>query len=199
MNKELTLTLYLRHVRIFEKSYSLRLTSYYRVHMIYNCVLRKTIQKLVSRHKVNYYYHHIICDWARDWIGNSTINSSYVRKSGDHCTCLSWFIDRCFWCVGYVTVEYSDIENSEIVREYGTRREYDIGTCMGLRLFKVNNNSVSFPAALGHATSGFVENQKPLDAYRNKKIKIEVCVVNGPKPDSYVDRISSIVDNAPLR
>jgi hypothetical protein len=102
-------------------------------------------------------------------------------------------------CVGYVTVEYSDIDNSATVWEHSARIEYDIGTHMGLRLFKVENNSVLFPAALGHETSGFVENHRPLDVYRNKKIKIEVSFVNGPKPEPYVDRISNIVDNAPLR
>jgi hypothetical protein len=66
-------------------------------------------------------------------------------------------------CVGQITVEYSDIDNSATVWEHSARREYDIGTHMGLRLFKVNNDSVLFPAALEYETSGFVENRRPLD------------------------------------
>jgi hypothetical protein len=102
-------------------------------------------------------------------------------------------------CVGYVTVEYSDIDNSATVWEHSARREYDIGTHMGLRLFQVENNSILFPAALAHETSGFVENHRPLDIYRTKKIKIEISFVNGPKPEPYTDKISNIVDNSPLR
>jgi hypothetical protein len=102
-------------------------------------------------------------------------------------------------CVGHITVEYSDIDNSATVWEHSARREYDIGTHMGLRLFQVENNSILFPAALGHETSGFVENRRPLDIYRTKKIKIEVSFVNGPKPEPYIDRLSNIIDNALLR
>jgi hypothetical protein len=102
-------------------------------------------------------------------------------------------------CAGYITVEYSDIDNSPTVWEHSALREYDIGSHMGLRLLKVENNSILFPAALGHMISGFIENPRPLDVFRNKQIKIEVNFVNGPKPEPYIDRLSNIVDNAPLR
>jgi uncharacterized membrane protein YuzA (DUF378 family) len=119
----------------------------------------------------------------------------------------SYFIDvglisghgRAQRCVGYITVEYSDIDNSSTVWEHSALREYDIGSHMGLRLFKVENNSILFPAALGHMISGFAENPRPLDVFRNKQIKIEVNFINGPKPEPYIDRLSNIVDNAPLR
>lgn len=102
-------------------------------------------------------------------------------------------------CVGHITVEFSDIDNSATVWEHSALREYDIGTHMGLRLFKVEDNSISFPAALGHMISGFAENRRPLDVFRNKQMTIEVSFLNGPKPEPYVEKISHIVDNAPLR
>jgi hypothetical protein len=122
----------------------------------------------------------------------------------------SYFIDvglisghgRAQRCVGYITVEYSDIDNSSTVWEHSALREYDIGSHMGLRLFKggeEENNFILFPAALGHMISGFAENPRLLDVFRNKQIKIEVNFINGPKPEPYIDRLSNIVDNAPLR
>jgi hypothetical protein len=77
--------------------------------------------------------------------------------------------------------------------------EKDISSHMGLRLFKVENNFILFPAALGHMILGFAENPRLLDVFRNKQIKIEVNFINGPKPEPYIDRLSNIVDNAPLR
>ena len=102
-------------------------------------------------------------------------------------------------CVGYITVEFSDIDNSSTVWEHSALREYDIGTHMGLRLFRVKDNSILFPAALGHETSGFVEKPRSLDVYRNKTITIEASFVNGQKPEPYVEKISTIIDNAQLK
>jgi hypothetical protein len=102
-------------------------------------------------------------------------------------------------CVGYITVEYSNIDNSATVWEHSALREYDISSHTGLKLFKVEDNSILFPAALGHMISGFVENRRSLDMFRNKQIRIEVSFVNGQKLEPYIDRISSIVKSAPLR
>jgi hypothetical protein len=102
-------------------------------------------------------------------------------------------------CVGYVTVELSDIDNSASVWELSALRDHDIGTHMGLRIFKTDENSILFPAAYAHMISGFVENPRPLDVYRNKKIIIEVSFINGQKPQPYIDSISNILNNAQLR
>lgn len=55
------------------------------------------------------------------------------------------------------------------------------------------------PAALGHETHGIVGNRRPLDVFRNKLITVELSFLNGPKPEPYVEKISHIIDNAPLR
>jgi hypothetical protein len=99
-------------------------------------------------------------------------------------------------CVGHITVEFSDIDNSATVWEHSALREYNIGTHMGLRLFKVEDNSILFPAALGHMISGFVENRRPLDVFRNKQIMVEVSFLNGQKPEPYTNTISNIISRA---
>jgi hypothetical protein len=101
--------------------------------------------------------------------------------------------------VGHITVEFSDIDNSATVWEHSALREYNIGTHMGLRLFKMEDNSILFPSALGQQISGFIENRRPLDVFRNKRITIDVSFVNGDRPEPYIERISNIIDSAQLR
>lgn len=102
-------------------------------------------------------------------------------------------------CVGFLTVEFSDVDNSATVWELSALREYDIGTHMGLRIFRADGDSILFPAAYAHMVSGYVENSRSLDVYRNKKITIEISFVNGQKPEPYIDSISNILNNAQLR
>ena len=102
-------------------------------------------------------------------------------------------------CVGYITVEFSDIDNSASVWELSALREHDIGTHMGLRIFRVENNSILFPAAYAHMISGFAENPRSLNVYRIKKITVEVGFINGQKPEPYIERISNILNHSPLR
>jgi uncharacterized membrane protein YuzA (DUF378 family) len=99
-------------------------------------------------------------------------------------------------CVGFITVEFSSIENSATVWEHSALREYNIGTHMGLRLFKIEENSILFPAALGHEISGYVENRRPLDMFQHKRIMVEVSFFNGDNPDPYTDTISKIINKA---
>jgi hypothetical protein len=119
----------------------------------------------------------------------------------------SYFIDvilksgqgRAQFSTGFITVKYSNIDNSATVWEHSALREYNIGSHMGLRIFRVKDNSILFPAALGHMNSGFVENSRPLDVFRDKQIKIEVNFTNGLRPEPFVEKISKIVDDAPSR
>jgi hypothetical protein len=106
---------------------------------------------------------------------------------------------RAQFSTGFITVKYSNIDNSATVWEHSALREYNIGSHMGLRIFRVKDNSILFPAALGHMNSGFVENSRPLDVFRDKQIKIEVNFTNGLRPEPFVEKISKIVDDAPSR
>ncbi len=160
--------------------------------MTHNCALHETIRRLVSEHKVSYYYIvsfliglgiglvilqsiqttlESLGIAALAWIGSligifGMFNSYFKDRREENKTPRlafrepyrrqdnSYFIDVALKsgqghaqrCVGQITVEYSDIDNSATVWEHSACREYDIGTHMGLRLFKVNNDSVLFPA-----------------------------------------------------
>lgn len=100
---------------------------------------------------------------------------------------------------GFITVMGGNINNSASVWDHSALREYNIGHHMGLRLFRVMNELILFPAAVGHMPNGFVENPRPIVEIRSLQIMVEVNFVNGIAPAPLIDRISSIIDNAELR
>jgi hypothetical protein len=101
--------------------------------------------------------------------------------------------------LGFITAMGADIYNSACVWDHSAMREYNIGHHMGLRLFRVDQDTILFPAALGHVVSGFVENPRPLAEYKKFQIKVDVNFTNGTTPAPFIGRISNIIDNAELR
>jgi hypothetical protein len=81
-------------------------------------------------------------------------------------------------CEGWLDVE-NTVRHAPTVWAHENQRLYDIGDFMALRLFRLSqdNTSIFFPAA--NITQGYIDNEHPLEQFRNRILKITVNMDNG--------------------
>ena len=96
-------------------------------------------------------------------------------------------------CAAYLTVQGTSINNSSSVWEHAARREYDIGTRQGLRLFRVyRNTEIYFPAA--GIDTHFGENPLPYNESIKKELIIDLQARKGNVPPTITKKILDIIE-----
>ena len=96
-------------------------------------------------------------------------------------------------CAAYLSVQGTNINNSASVWENDAKREYDIGTRMGLMLFTFfePDKLIGFPAADEY--KGYVNNHLISDETINKELIIDIQAKIGIVPSTITKKISDII------
>jgi hypothetical protein len=97
-------------------------------------------------------------------------------------------------CEGFITVEYTPVQDSTSVWSLDAKRVQDIGCHLELRIFRIERDSILFPMSIKDGE--FSERSYPLNDFMERKPKIMIYSDNASvqKPEKFDKTIRQIIE-----